>query len=196
MWKKGDADQRPDPQPRPATQPASTPATPTTQRRSGERASIGPSIIIKGDVSGEEDLVIQGRIEGTVDLGTCSVTIGPEGRVAADVSGHTVRVEGEVRGNLRGQEQIVLSATARVEGNITAPRVTVDDGASFRGAIDMGRDPIGSGSAEKAKAAAKPPAPTPSAAADERASSQSKAAGAGPGASSGVSNSPGGQAGR
>ena len=190
MWKKGDADQSPDPQPRPAGQPASAPTTPAPQRRGSERASIGPSIIIKGDVSGEEDLVIQGRVEGTVDLGTFSVTIGPEGRVAADVSGHTVRVEGEVRGNIRGQEQIVLSSTARVEGNITAPRVTVDDGAAFRGSIDMGRDPLDSG-AGKATVAAKATAPATPAAAEGRPGSKAHASGSGPGGSTGAGRPPG-----
>jgi len=73
MWKKGDADQRPDSQPRPAVQPSAAPGAAGAQRQTGERASIGPSIIIKGDVSGEEDLVIQGRVEGTVDLGTYRV---------------------------------------------------------------------------------------------------------------------------
>ena len=98
---------------------------------------IGPSITIKGDVSGDEDLVIQGRIEGKVNLAQHNVTIGPEGRVKADVHGRTVVVEGEVEGNLRGQEQIILRHTAKVEGSIAAPRVSLEDGAVFRGGIEM-----------------------------------------------------------
>ena len=98
---------------------------------------IGPSITINGDVSGDEDLVIQGRIEGKVHLAQHNVTIGPEGRVKADVHGRTVVVEGEVEGNLRGQEQIILRHTAKVEGSIAAPRVSLEDGASFRGGIEM-----------------------------------------------------------
>ena len=98
---------------------------------------IGPSITIKGDVSGDEDLVIQGRIEGKVNLGQHNVTIGPDGRVKADVHGRTVIVEGEVEGDLRAQEQIILRQTAKVLGSITAPRVSLEDGAVFRGGIEM-----------------------------------------------------------
>jgi cytoskeletal protein CcmA (bactofilin family) len=98
---------------------------------------IGPSITIKGDVSGDEDLVIQGRIEGKVNLGQHNVTIGPDGRVKADVHGRTVIVEGEVEGDLRAQEQIILRQTAKVQGSIAAPRVSLEDGAVFRGGIEM-----------------------------------------------------------
>jgi cytoskeletal protein CcmA (bactofilin family) len=98
---------------------------------------IGPSISLKGDVTGDEDLMIQGRIEGKVKLTKHNVTIGPEGRVKADVHGRTVVVEGQVEGDLRGEEQIILRRTAKVEGSITAPRVTLEDGAVFRGGIEM-----------------------------------------------------------
>ena len=105
--------------------------------KGGGPAMIGPSITIKGDVSGDEDLVIQGRIEGKVNLAQHNVTIGPEGRVKADVNGRVVVVEGEVEGNLRGQEQIILRHTAKVQGSIAAPRVSLEDGAVFRGGIEM-----------------------------------------------------------
>ncbi len=101
-------------------------------------ATIGPSITIKGDVTGDEDLVIEGRIEGTVTLKKHNVVVGPEGNVRASVHGRSVTVEGEVSGDLHGQEQVVLRKTAKVEGNIKAPRVTLEDGARFRGGIDMG----------------------------------------------------------
>ena len=98
---------------------------------------IGPSITIKGDVSGDEDLIIQGRIDGKVDLAQHNVTIGEDGRVKADVHGRTVIVEGEVEGDLRAQEQIILRHTAKVQGSIAAPRVSLEDGAVFRGGIEM-----------------------------------------------------------
>lgn len=101
-------------------------------------ATIGPSITIKGDVTGDEDLVIQGRIEGTVTLKKHNVVIGPEGNVRANVHGRSVTVEGEVSGDLHGLEQVVLRKSAKVDGNIQAPRVTLEDGARFRGGIDMG----------------------------------------------------------
>jgi cytoskeletal protein CcmA (bactofilin family) len=121
-------------QPRPAQSPAGRPQTP---RRSGGAAIIGPSIKIKGDVSGDEDLMIQGRVEGKVKLAKHNVTIGSDGHVKADVHGRTVVVEGQVEGDLQAKEQIILRHTARVEGSIAAPRVTLEDGAVFRGGIEM-----------------------------------------------------------
>ncbi len=103
-----------------------------------ERATIGPSITIKGEVSGDEDLLIQGRIDGSVNLKLQSVTVGREGRVKANISGRIVTVEGEVEGDLRAQEQVILRSSARVQGDITAPRVVLEDGANFRGLVDMG----------------------------------------------------------
>lgn len=109
----------------------------SASNRGGGPATIGPSITIKGNVSGDEDLLIQGRIDGKVNLAKHNVTIGSNGRVKADVHGRTVVVEGEVEGDLRGQEQIILRQTAKVDGSIAAPRVTLEDGAVFRGAIEM-----------------------------------------------------------
>ena len=103
----------------------------------GGSATIGPSITFKGDVSGDEDLMIQGRVEGKVKLGKHNVTVGPDGRVKADVLGRTVVIEGQVEGDIRAEEQIILRHTAKVEGTIAAPRVTLEDGAMFRGGIEM-----------------------------------------------------------
>src|SRR4051812_9724359 len=86
--------------PRPTTPtPAASAAAQSEPRRTGERATIGPSIIIKGDLSGDEDLVIEGRVEGKVDLKQHNVTVGRSGRVKADIVGKVVTVEGEVDGN-------------------------------------------------------------------------------------------------
>jgi cytoskeletal protein CcmA (bactofilin family) len=102
-----------------------------------ENATIGPSISIKGDLTGEEDLVIQGRVEGKVDLKQNSVTIGKNGRVKADIYGKLVTIEGEVVGNLFGQDQIIIRGTGNVLGNVSAPRISIEDGAKFKGSIDM-----------------------------------------------------------
>ena len=107
--------------------------------RSGERAVIGPSITIKGDVTGEEDLVIQGRVEGKVDLAQHNVTVGSNGRIKANIFGRSVTVEGEVEGDLHAEEQIAIRKSGKVRGNVSAPRVTIEDGAMFKGAIDMER---------------------------------------------------------
>lgn len=135
MWKKGESEEVAARVAPPTAVPAPT-ATRTDPKR-GEAATIGPSIHIKGDVTGSEDLIIQGRIEGNVTLKQNHVTIGADGRVKANVNARTVTVEGEVEGDLAGQEQIVLRRSARVVGNISAPRVSLEDGAVFRGGIDM-----------------------------------------------------------
>jgi cytoskeletal protein CcmA (bactofilin family) len=102
------------------------------------RATIGPSITIKGEVSGDEDLLIQGRVEGSIDLKERAVTVGPDGIVNADIEGRIVTVEGKVEGNLRALEQVILKTSARVQGDIKSPRVVLEDGATFRGMVDMG----------------------------------------------------------
>ena len=131
MWKKTETP--PDPSPRPS-QPV---ARPQTSRRSEKLATIGPSITINGDLTGGEDLLIQGKIDGKIMLEKNNVTVGKEGRVRADIHGRSVRVEGEVRGNLYGTEEIVIRASGQVHGNLTAPRVTLENGSSFKGSIDM-----------------------------------------------------------
>lgn len=102
-----------------------------------ERATIGPSIFIKGDLSGEEDLVIEGRVEGKVDLKQNNVTIGKNGKVKADLFGRVVTIEGEVDGNVFAREQAILRQSGAIFGNITAPRVVLEDGSRFKGSIDM-----------------------------------------------------------
>src|SRR5437867_7999492 len=131
MFKKSDTDySQPDP---PASNiPRNNPAEP---RREG--ATIGPSISIKGDLTGEEDLIIQGKVEGKVDLKQNNITVGKNGRVKADIYGKLISVEGEVEGNLHGQEQIIIRSSGNVRGNISAPRVTLEDGGKFKGSIDM-----------------------------------------------------------
>ena len=104
-----------------------------------DRAIIGPSITIKGDVTGEEDLLIQGRVEGKVDLAQHHVTVGANGRIKANVLGRSVTVEGEVEGDLHAEEQIAIRKSGKVHGNLVAPRVTIEDGATFQGSIDMDR---------------------------------------------------------
>jgi cytoskeletal protein CcmA (bactofilin family) len=106
-------------------------------RRPGERATIGPSIIIKGDLSGDEDLIVEGRVEGKVDLKQHNVTVGRSGRVKADIFGKVVTIEGEVDGNVFAQEQAILRQAGAIRGNITAPRVILEDGSRFKGSIDM-----------------------------------------------------------
>ncbi len=98
---------------------------------------IGPSIHIKGTVSGGEDLLIQGKVEGTIDLGDHEVAVGQSGKVTADIKAKIVKIEGEVSGDVTGSEKVVIAKSGKVRGNIVAPRVTLEDGAIFKGSIDM-----------------------------------------------------------
>jgi len=127
--------------------------------RPGDRAIIGPSITIKGDVTGEEDLVIQGRVEGKVDLAQHNVTVGANGRIKANIFGRSVTIEGEVEGDLHAEEQIAIRKSGKVRGNVSAPRVTIEDGAMFKGSIEMERKAAPRPAVSPAGVAAASPAP-------------------------------------
>ncbi len=98
---------------------------------------IGPSITIKGEVIGEEDLLIQGKVEGTINMKNQELSVGESGQVIADISARVITVDGEVTGDIAGSEKVVVSKSGNVKGNIVAPRVTLEDGAIFKGSIDM-----------------------------------------------------------
>jgi cytoskeletal protein CcmA (bactofilin family) len=122
----------------------------------GERATIGRSITIKGEVTGDEDLLIQGRVDGSIDLKQHAITVGREGEVKANITGRIVTVEGKVEGNLSADEQVILKASATVQGDISAPRVVLEDGARFRGGVDMADPATPKKQAATAPQAAKP----------------------------------------
>ncbi|HSG63598.1 MAG TPA: polymer-forming cytoskeletal protein, partial [Gammaproteobacteria bacterium] len=100
-------------------------------------AVIGRSIQIVGDLRGDEDLRIEGDIEGNVHLPNHSLTIGTEGRINADVYAKTVIVDGEINGDIYGAECVTIRAKARVRGNVLASRVSLEEGSRFKGSIDM-----------------------------------------------------------
>jgi cytoskeletal protein CcmA (bactofilin family) len=103
-----------------------------------ERTSIlGPSIQFKGELSAEEDLIIQGRIEGSI-AHKQRLTIGREGVVHANVEAQTVIIEGVIEGDVRAEKSVAVKETARMNGNIAAPSVTILQGANFNGNVDMG----------------------------------------------------------
>ncbi len=105
--------------------------------RSREAAIIGPSIHIEGTLRGEEDLIIEGRVSGTVKLQGHSLTVGSHGQISANIYAHTVVVDGTVEGDLFGAERVMVRKTADIRGNITSPRVSLEEGARFKGAIEM-----------------------------------------------------------
>ena len=99
--------------------------------------AIGASIHIKGDVTGDEDLVIQGHVDGTVNLKGHNVTISKSAKVKANIEASQIIVEGELSGDMNGDEKVIIRETGNVYGNIIAPRVTLEDGALFKGSIEM-----------------------------------------------------------
>jgi cytoskeletal protein CcmA (bactofilin family) len=128
MWKKTKDEN---------SKPESPPLGKSPIEQSKEQAVIGPSISIKGELSGEEDLMIQGRVEGTIELKNNNVTVGRTGHIKADIYGKVISIEGEVQGNLFGEEKIVVRESAVVRGNMRTPRFSLEDGAKFKGSIDM-----------------------------------------------------------
>ena len=111
------------------------PSNPTTVRTT---AMIGVTVKIKGDISSDENLVIEGQVEGTVTLNGHELIVGQAGRVNANVSAKTIRIDGQVNGDLVGKEKIIISKTGNVRGNLVAPTVILEEGGKFKGSIDMG----------------------------------------------------------
>ena len=105
--------------------------------RSGEVAVIGSSIQINGDLRGDEDLRIEGKVSGTVELKNSALTIGKDGKVKAGVYAKSIAVDGETKGDLCATECVSVHVNARVQGNIIAPRVSIEEGAHFKGSIEM-----------------------------------------------------------
>ena len=104
-----------------------------------ELASIGKSIIINGELSGSEDLTIEGRVDGKIELRDHVLTVGASGRIKAQISAKSIVILGEVAGNLTATEKVDIKEKGSVEGDIVAPRVAIADGSHFRGSIDMQR---------------------------------------------------------
>ena len=133
MWKKNESDES-------MSEPRSLPVDPVLTKASSPRpeaATIGASITVRGDVSGDEDLVVQGLVEGTVTLRKNNVMVGKDGRIKANVHARVIDIEGTVEGDLHGDEQVVVRRSGNIHGNVVAPRVTLEDGCRFKGSIDM-----------------------------------------------------------
>src|SRR5690606_725261 len=155
MWKRDEAVRPPQPA---AASPVPTPqesARPDAVRQEKGTVNIGKSVIIKGDLTGSEDLTIEGQVEGKIELRNNVLTIGANGKIKAQIFAKVVIVQGEVQGNMTASERIDIRANGSVDGDLVAPRIAIADGAHFRGSIDMQRQPKTGG---EAKPAAAPPA--------------------------------------
>ena len=148
-------------------------------RRQNERdvVNIGKSVVIKGELNGSEDLTIEGQVEGKIELKDHVLTIGPNGRIKAQVFAKAVIVLGEVHGNISASERVDIRDNGSVDGDIVSPRMAIAEGAHFRGSVDMQRKP---GAPTQAQPQVQPPAqaarPAPAAAAPQPAAQAKPAA--------------------
>jgi cytoskeletal protein CcmA (bactofilin family) len=115
-----------------------TPQAAPMQSPAQQRLSvIGPSLVFKGNLTAEEDLLVQGRVEGSIEHNATTLTIGVHGAVKGNILANKVIIQGEVQGDVRASDAVIVEASARVHGNLFAPRVGLKDGAKFKGTIDM-----------------------------------------------------------
>lgn len=162
MWKRDEAVRptggQPAAQPQPAPAGANRPEA--TQRQERDIVNIGKSVVIKGELNGSEDLTIEGQVEGTIQLRDHVLTIGPNGKIKAQVFAKAVIILGQVTGNVTASEKVDIRDNGAVDGDIISPRVAIAEGAHFRGSVDMQRKPEGAKAATPAQPA---PAPAPAA---------------------------------
>ncbi len=143
----------------PAAEAARTPSAPSESQRGLEKTTvnIGKSVVIKGELSGSEDLTIEGQVEGKIELRQNILTIGANGKIKAQVFAKSVVIFGEVTGNVTASEKVDIRDNGSVDGDIASPRVAIAEGAHFRGSIDMQRAGAGAaGKPAEGKAEAKP----------------------------------------
>src|SRR6266540_6079083 len=159
MWKRDEAVRPASGQPAAAPQPtqpapaqqAHVPRPEASHSMEKDNVNIGKSVVIKGELNGSEDLTIEGQVEGTIQLRDHVLTIGPNGKIKAQVFAKSVIVLGEVTGNVTASEKVDIRDNGSVDGDIVSPRVAIAEGAHFRGSVDMQRK----GTAAQAQAAGK-----------------------------------------
>jgi cytoskeletal protein CcmA (bactofilin family) len=147
MWKRDEGVRPTSGQPPAASQPpapVTVAGTPAHRPEAGhllekDIVNIGKSVVIKGELNGSEDLTIEGHVEGTIQLRDHVLTIGPNGRIKAQVFAKSVIVLGEVTGNVTASDKVDIRDNGSVDGDIISPRVAIAEGAHFRGSVDMQR---------------------------------------------------------
>src|SRR5579864_1254038 len=147
MWKARPDDTQPllnvpkPGQPQAALSPASngvkeTPKTSHDSNR-GDVGHIGKSVVIRGELSGSEDLYLDGEVEGTINLRDHKLVIGPNGKIKATITARDIVVHGKLEGNITGSERVELKRSSSLSGDITTHRIVIEDGALFKGAVDI-----------------------------------------------------------
>ncbi len=142
MWKRDQA-VTPAPQPEPHVEPARVPAAPAPEMRvvssSVDRAGVdlGKSVVIKGELSGSEDLTLHGQMEGKISLPEHTLTVGPQAEVKADIAAKAVVVVGVVTGRVSAKDKIEIRSTGTVIGDVVSPRLVIAEGGNLRGKVEM-----------------------------------------------------------
>jgi cytoskeletal protein CcmA (bactofilin family) len=147
MWKRDESVRPASGQPTPPQPPAQATMAAAPRPESSHHShhverdivNIGKSVVIKGELNGSEDLTIEGHVEGTIQLRDHVLTIGPNGRIKAQVFAKAVIVLGEVTGNVTASDKVDIRDNGSVDGDIVSPRVAIAEGAHFRGSVDMQR---------------------------------------------------------
>jgi cytoskeletal protein CcmA (bactofilin family) len=122
----------------PSFEPAArTPTASAQPASSGDQATIGKSLVVKGEVTGSESLYIDGKVEGAINLPGNRVTVGRNGQVAANITAREIVVLGKVRGNMTASDRVDIRSEGALTGDVTAQRISIEDGAFFKGGIDI-----------------------------------------------------------
>jgi cytoskeletal protein CcmA (bactofilin family) len=108
--------------------------------KTGDFAHIGKSVVVKGELSGSEDLYVDGNVEGSIELRNNSLTIGPNGKIKATVTAKTVVIMGKIEGAVTASDRIELKKSAIVNGDLTTQRIAIEEGAAFQGKVDIQRE--------------------------------------------------------
>src|SRR6266498_4008561 len=148
MWKPTNPPNAPSPSAEPQRPTTNTPSAPMAEpspvsaprpvaASTADQATIGKSLVIKGEVTGSESLYIDGRVEGSINLAGNRVTVGRNGVVAANINAREIVVLGKVRGNLTASDRVDIRSDGSLTGDVVAARISIEDGAFFKGGIDI-----------------------------------------------------------
>ena len=155
MWSRKEDEPKPVETPvRPVSEPPRQAVETTGGKHVETIVKVGKSIYIRGELSGNEDLTIEGTVEGKIELRDHNLVVGSTGKIQAEIHAKTVTIQGEVQGNVHAEERIELAASGTVKGDLVAPRIVISDGARFKGTVDM--DKPGDKPGDKPRQSAQP----------------------------------------
>ena len=129
----------------------------TSEQNRTDVAHIGKSVVVKGELSGSEDLYVDGEVEGSIELRDHNLTVGPNGRIRANITAKEIVIHGRVDGNITGKDRVELRKSAVLAGDIVTQRILIEDGAYFKGGIDISKDQTAKREQQAGQATSTPP---------------------------------------